>query len=188
MTEFPPRPTSVAQLLLLELLRAGDVAIDATAGNGYDTVFLAERVGAAGKVLAFDVQEAAIVSAQARVAAAGFSERVEFFCESHAMMERHVEKESVTAVMFNLGYLPGADHALATGSDTLAALEAAERLLKPGGMLSVICYPGHAGGDDEAAAVERWMTDLPARGWRVAKYGAVGTKRPAPFLLAGFKG
>ena len=99
-------------------------------------------------------------------------------------MATRAAAESVAVVMFNLGYLPGEDHEQTTETaETLAALEAAAGLLKPGGILSVICYPGHPAGAAEAAAVEAWMTALAAQGWRVAKYGAVGTRRPAPFLL-----
>ncbi|MEO8616163.1 MAG: class I SAM-dependent methyltransferase [Luteolibacter sp.] len=181
---FPPRPTALAQQILREILREGDLVIDATAGNGHDTLFLAACVGLSGRVLAFDVQAAAIASARAKIEQAGFAGRVGFFEESHELMEAHAAVESVAAVMFNLGYLPGDDHELTTETaTTLAALEAAARLLKPGGALSVICYPGHPSGMFEAGAVESWMASQTAKGWRIAKYGAIATRRPAPFLL-----
>ncbi len=184
---FPPRPTALAQEILKPLIRAGDWVIDATAGNGHDTVFLAACVGAEGKVLAFDVQQVALASAQARVAAAGFAARVEFFHESHRQMEAHAVKSSVAVVMFNLGYLPGENHELTTETEeTLGGLDGAARLLKTGGMLSVICYPGHPVGAAEALAVAEWMSALAAQGWRVARYETVGTRRPPPLLwLAG---
>ena len=178
---FPPRPTALAQEILRPLIRGGDWVIDATAGNGHDTLFLAECVGPAGKVLAFDVQKAALDSARSRVGGVAW---VEFFHESHAKMADHAAAGTVAVVMFNLGYLPGDDHALTTQSnETLTALEVAARLLQPGGVLSVICYPGHPAGAAEAVAVEAWLTGQAADGWRVARYGAVGTRRPAPFLL-----
>jgi predicted methyltransferase len=178
---FPPRPTALAQEILRPLIRPGDLVIDATAGNGHDTVFLAECVGESGKVLAFDVQEAALASARVRVREMGW---VAFFHESHVKMGDHAAAGSVAVVMFNLGYLPGENHELTTQSaETLAALEVAASLLKPGGVLSVICYPGHPAGVAEAVAVEDWMSTLTASGWRVARYGAIGTRRPAPFLL-----
>lgn len=183
---FPPRPTALAQQLLREILREGDLVIDATAGNGHDTLFLADCVGPNGRVLAFDVQAAAIASARAKVEQAGFAGRVEFFQESHLHMESHAAQNSVAAIMFNLGYLPGDDHALTTESaTTLFALEAAALLLKPGGALSAVCYPGHPSGAVEAGAVETWMASQAAKGWRVAKYAAIATRRPAPFLLLG---
>jgi tRNA A58 N-methylase Trm61 len=182
---FPPRPTALAQEILKPLIRPGDLVIDATAGNGHDTHFLAESVGPSGKVLAFDVQEAALNSARSRVGDLGW---VDFFHESHVKMGDYAAVGSVAVVMFNLGYLPGENHELTTeAGETLAALEVAARLLKAGGVLSVICYPGHPAGAAEAMAVETWMSAQTANGWRVAKYGAVGTRRPAPFLLLGGK-
>jgi ubiquinone/menaquinone biosynthesis C-methylase UbiE len=181
---FPPRPTQLAWTLLRDVVQAGDVVIDATTGNGHDTLFLAGLVGKHGRVIAFDVQQAAIVSATGRLAAAGLSSHVEFCHASHASMAEHAQPGSVTAVMFNLGYLPGEDHQLTTeAAETLAALAAAARVLKPGGVISVVCYPGHQTGEGEAAAVEDWMLKRAAEGWRIAKYAMLGTQRPAPFLL-----
>jgi ubiquinone/menaquinone biosynthesis C-methylase UbiE len=184
--QFPPRPTALVHELLKPQIHAGDWVIDATAGNGYDTLFLAECVGEGGKVLAFDVQEAALVAARERV---GERKWVKFLNQSHGEMARHLPAASVAVVMFNLGYLPGEDHALTTEvSETLLALDAAAGLLKPGGLLSVVCYPGHPAGAIEAEAVESWMLGLTPQGWRVAKYAALGTRRAAPFLLLAAKG
>lgn len=181
---FPPRPTELAWTLLRSAVQEGDLVIDATAGNGHDTVFLAGCVGESGRVLAFDVQQAAIRSASERVAATGVSPRVEFHQESHATIAGHAKPGSVAAVMFNLGYLPGEDHQLTTETaETLAALDAAALVLKPGGVISVVCYPGHDAGVGESAAVEDWMIQRAADGWRIAKYAMLGTLRPAPFLL-----
>lgn len=178
---FPPRPTALVHDILKPLIRPGDWVIDATAGNGHDTLFLAECVGTEGRVLAFDIQEAALSSARARVGEMGW---VDFYHESHAQMANRAAAGSISVVMFNLGYMPGENHELTTESgETLAALEMAALLLKSGGALSVICYPGHPAGAEEAVAVEAWMTALAAKGWRVARYGALGTRRAAPFLL-----
>ncbi len=185
---FPPRPTALAQEILRQVILPGDGVIDATAGNGHDTLFLAECTGAEGRVLAFDVQEAALVSARQRVEAAGLGERVQFFHESHVHMGTRAGAGTIAVVMFNLGYLPGEGHDLTTeAGGTLTAMEVAADLLKPAGVLSVICYPGHAAGAEEAEAVEQWMRSLAANGWRIARYGAVGTRKPAPFLLLGKK-
>jgi predicted methyltransferase len=185
---FPPRPTALVQDILKPMICEGDLAIDATAGNGHDTLFLAGCVGAAGKVLAFDVQAAALASARARLESASLTDRVDFFLASHAAMGRHAAAGSVAVVMFNLGYLPGENHELTTESnETLTALAVAVDLIKPGGVLSVVCYPGHPAGAAEAVAVESWMIALAAHGWRIAKYGALGTRRPAPFLLLAAK-
>lgn len=185
---LPPRPTALARSILASCIQLGEWVIDATAGNGYDTVFLAECVGATGRVLAFDVQEAAIQSARAKALECGVAQQVTFFHESHSNMEKYAAPGTVSAVMFNLGYLPGKDHILTTEKEgTLAALGAAARLIRPGGILSVICYPGHPAGEIEAVAVEDQLASMAADGWRTTRYGAIGTRRPAPFLLLAAK-
>lgn len=171
------RPTQLAHEAVSRVLRPSETAIDATAGNGHDTLFLARLVGSAGKVVAFDLQRAAIDSTRRRLEEAGVAERVELHCESHTHMATWAGAGSVGAIMFNLGYLPGADHSLITVAPyTLLALEAAVDLLRPGGVLTVVCYPGHPGGDEEAAAVREWAA---ARGGEVYPQAKEG----APFLV-----
>lgn len=170
------RPTQQAHEIVREVVGAGETGVDATAGNGHDTLFLADLVGEGGRVVAFDVQQAAIESTRRRLEEAGLAGRVDLWCESHAGMVARVES-GVAAVMFNLGYLPGGDHARITRTEeTLRALEAAAGLLRPGGVLTVVCYPGHAGGDEEAAAVR---VRVEARGGEVFPQAREG----APFLV-----
>lgn len=177
------RPTQQAHREVAAVLRAGDLAIDATAGNGHDTVFLAERVGDTGKVLAFDVQAEAIAAARARVA--DLAGRVDFIHGSHAGLSEHAAPGSVAAVMFNLGYFPGGDHAVITRTgETLAALNAALVVLKPGGILTVVCYPGHPGGDEESAAVEAWSEGLEIADFDAMIARRTDTLKPSPFLVS----
>ena len=171
-------------MLVRECIRAGDLVIDATAGNGHDTEFLAKCVGSSGRVLAFDVHPAAIAAARARVEAAGCAGHVTFLQACHTRIAEFATPGSVAVVMFNLGYLPGADHALTTcWPETRRALEAAALCLKPGGTLSVVCYPGHPAGAEEAIGAESWFESQANLDWRVARYGLLGTLQPAPFLL-----
>lgn len=180
----PERPTARAHREIAAALRQGDTVIDATAGNGHDTVFLAEKVGDTGKVIAFDVQEQAIAATRERLAAAALLERVKLVHGSHADIPDHSMPGSVAAVMFNLGYLPGGDHEVITQTrDTLRALDAALVALKPSGILTVVCYPGHTGGDEESAAVVAWGE---ARGAEVFRRD--DTLRPAPFLVRVIRG
>jgi tRNA A58 N-methylase Trm61 len=175
-------------MLVKEVLREGDLAIDATAGNGHDSAFLAECVGASGRVIAFDIQPDAIDQARRHVTACGFADRVEFHQESHTNIPVHASPGTVAAVMFNLGYLPGGDHSIATESpQTLIAIDQAVEVLKPGGLISIVCYPGHAAGAGEAEAVEDKVTSLTEVGWRVAAYKMCGTHKPSPFLMLACK-
>lgn len=180
----PERPTVQAHREVAAVLRVGELAVDATAGNGHDTVFLAERVGPTGRVLAFDIQAAAIEATRARLAAAGLAERVGLVLGSHGDLAQHVAPGGVAAVMFNLGYFPGGDHAVITRTaDTLRALGAAVAALRPGGILTVVCYPGHPGGEEESAAVVDWAESLDPGCFAVAVHRRGATLKPAPFLV-----
>ena len=133
--------------LLSGFVRPGDAVVDATAGNGHDTLALCRAVGAQGRVYAFDVQRAALEATQARLRENGVLDgRARLICDGHENMEDHV-REPVRCVLFNLGWLPSGDHHLTTRvGTTLAAVRAALRLLAPGGAVSICCYPGHEEG------------------------------------------
>lgn len=151
------RLTEAVHDLLAETLRKGDRAVDATAGNGRDTVHMARLVGPAGRVVAIDRQAIALVRTQRRLADWNLGERARLVRASHHRMARFIPTP-VRAAVFNLGYLPGGDRRLITRPDTtLPALDAAARLLEPGGLLTILAYTGHSGGMAEADAIERWI-------------------------------
>lgn len=154
-----------AHQLLAGVLLEGDIAIDATVGNGHDTLFLAGRVGATGKVYGFDIQQQALDSAWQRLEQAGEVAQVSLYHAGHETMGLLLPQTAqgrVNAVMFNLGYLPGGDKRRTTGaSTTLAALQSALSLLAPGGLISLLAYTGHPGGREEAELVKAWAGSLP---------------------------
>jgi len=139
------------------VVKPGDVVIDATAGNGHDTLFLAEVVGGQGQVHSFDVQYEALLSTRERLAKEVVEARIRYHLSCHARLRFHVT--SASAVMFNLGYLPGTDQVTITRtSSTIEALQQASELLTPGGIITCVCYPGHPGGLEEAEAVMDWAS------------------------------
>lgn len=155
----------------------GDAAVDATVGNGHDTLFLAQCVGLKGEVIGFDVQQQALDNAKHRLRDSDVS--INLHCAGHEEMDTYVQQE-VAAVMFNLGYLPGSDKSTITQTETtLLALSKALALLKNGGVLSVMCYPGHAGGDVESRAVTNFFENLD--GSRMFRREGAGEK--SPFLI-----
>lgn len=150
------RATQLAHKYLRKAVQAGDICLDATLGNGNDALFLASLVGDDGHVHAFDVQPQALETSEVRLRAAGFSKRVTLHLRGHEEMAE-VVGGPLRAVMFNLGYLPGSNQAVITRTETtMRALDLALALLASGGLLSIVCYPGHAGGDEEASAVFSW--------------------------------
>jgi SAM-dependent methyltransferase len=179
---------------LSEILLAGDTAVDLTAGNGHDTLFLRQVVGAGGKVFAFDLQAKALEKTAERLAAeglacknhdtpaSGYPPGVHLVNASHAMLTDYVEPP-VQAVIANLGYLPGGNRNIVTRSDsTLSALDQAAGLLAPGGRISVVVYVGHEGGEEESQAVALWFAALPAGDWETIRF-QVMNRSESPYLL-----
>lgn len=166
------------------VVEPGDVVVDATVGNGHDTLFLAMCVGDGGKVIGFDVQEDAMSLTRARLDEAGVRRDVcDLHQVGHERMRGYVPFE-VSAVMFNLGYLPGGDKEVITKIETtMVALNEAMECLAEGGVLSVMCYPGHAGGEVEARAVAGWVEELGVRAGEMVCYQRVGAREATPFLL-----
>lgn len=146
--------------MLEEALTEGAVAIDATMGNGHDTLWLCQRVGATGRVYGFDVQQDAVDRTAARLTENGVMDRATLFCAGHETMAEHVP-EQADVIVFNLGWLPGAAHGVTTQTETtLKAVNAALTLLKPAALLTICVYPGHEEGTREWHALLEFCKHL----------------------------
>lgn len=154
----------VAHERLAEVLSTGGIALDATAGNGHDTLFLAKIVGPRGCVYAFDVQDAAIDATTARLMNHGCLRQVKLVHDSHHQMENHIAPEhfgEIDAAIYNLGYLPGSDKSIVTRHEiTIKALTTTLKLLRRGGVLAVVIYTGHREGQRERDAIKQWVRGL----------------------------
>lgn len=149
--------------ILSRAVQPGDMVIDATMGNGHDTLFLCEAVGPSGRVFAFDLQEQAIASTAKLLEQHGLSARAELHCCGHERMADYVVGP-VRAVVFNLGWLPGGSHAVTTRWETTrAAVGQALNLLLPGGVLVICAYPGHAEGERERRELIGLLSSLDNR-------------------------
>ena len=152
--------TEVNKIFLDKIVQKGDVVIDATMGNGYDTIYLGNLVGENGKVYAFDVQEEAIKSTKKKVERDDMTDRVELILDGHQNLDKYV-KEEVSCVVFNLGYLPRAKHVVITKPDTtLEAIKKSLKLLKPNGIISIAAYIGHEGGLEEKNYICEYLNNL----------------------------
>ena len=170
------RLTELAQAAIRERIRPGAVAVDATAGNGHDTAFLAGAVGPGGQVYAFDTQPAAIRATRHRLRAEGIAGRVRLIEACHSRLPEFLPLSlDLDAVMFNLGYLPGSDKRLVTQSTTtLPALAASLERLAERGVITVTAYRGHPGGSDESGAVATWIDLLAKERHSIEHYAAPG--------------
>lgn len=176
-------PTHLARLLAGNFVRSGDSVIDATCGNGHDTLFLADLVGPTGRVWAFDIQEEAIRLTAQKLEQTGMAERVSLIMTGHETMADHVPA-SVRAVMFNLGYRPGGDRDIITQPETtLSALEQSLHLLLPSGILAITVYPRHDGGNSEEQSVSQWSTALDQRSFHAWRMGQVNAATGAPYFF-----
>jgi hypothetical protein len=171
--------TELAQQAVAKVLHSGDLAIDATVGNGHDTLFLARRVAPDGRLIGFDVQHQALDSARDRLRAAGMQPLTALLQCGHERMAQQVPPEwagRVGAVMFNLGYLPGGDKTRITAAaTTVAALDQAATLLRVGGLISLLVYRGHGGADDEVKAVAAWLDRLGSH-FQVTRHDSPGPR------------
>ena len=149
---------------ILEHLKEGDVAVDFTMGNGNDTLFLSQTVGATGKVYAFDIQEEALVSTERHLKENGAPENYTLICASHHRVREFVNTP-IKAGMFNLGYLPrsGRKQVTTLRETTLPAVMAAVDLLDRDGILMVAVYPGHEEGRLEGEMLEEYFSGLDRR-------------------------
>ena len=145
---------------ILNHLREGDVAVDFTMGNGHDTEFLCRTVGETGKVYAFDIQEAAVLSTKKHLEELGLPKNYTLIHDSHHRVKDYV-KEPIKAGMFNLGWLPGGDKSITTLRETtLPAIEAAIDLLDRDAILNVAVYPGHEEGDAEGKLICDYLSSI----------------------------
>ena len=167
-------------------VKFGDCCIDATAGNGNDTLVLCELVGETGKVIAFDIQEEAVTNTKNRLAEHVVSERAQVLLESHVNMSRYAEEESVSCIVFNFGYLPGGDHELATRKESsITAIHEGLRLLKKGGMMSLCIYSGGDSGFEERDAILSEIKKLDGKKYLVivSEYYNRPNNPPIPVLI-----
>ena len=174
----------LADEMLGRVLRPGDAAVDATMGNGHDTLFLCEAVGPSGTVYAFDIQPQAVASSEALLRQHGMLERARLHCAGHQHMDEYV-REKVRAVVFNLGWLPGGDHSVTTRWETTReAVEKALDLLLPMGMLVICTYPGHPEGDRERQELVSLLAGLSNRQYNVLHQRFLNAAPGAPECFA----
>lgn len=150
----------MAHQLLLPRVRTAGLLVDATAGNGNDTLFLAVNSPPQAKIWAFDIQRAALDKTQALLAIHAVVNKTELVLSSHINVDHYID-QPIDIAMFNLGYLPGKDHYVTTTpASTIAALTAVLKLLNTGGIVSLVVYPGHPTGKLEAQMLQEFLPSL----------------------------
>lgn len=174
------KATSMAQDYIKKVVKNDDIVVDATLGNGNDTLFLSSLVPY-GRVYAFEVQRVAVEKFNTKIQEANIN-NVEVILDGHENVDKYIDKK-VKAVMFNLGYLPGADKTITTKTETtLTAIEKSLKLLQKGGIITIAAYIGHEEGSRESMAVLDYIKTLDPKVYSVMQISYIN-RNNAPFLV-----
>lgn len=173
--------------LMEESVDKGDTVIDATCGNGHDTLFLTKLVGKSGHVFGFDIQDQAITNTTNRLAKNELTNAT-IIKDSHSNFIHHIPVDKLTRLggaIFNLGYLPGSDKSIITSSEsTILAVEGILSHLKQNGIVVLVVYHGHKGGEQEKEQLMKYTRLLDQKLFHVLYYGFINQKNEPPFILA----
>ncbi|MBF7018395.1 methyltransferase domain-containing protein [Staphylococcus sp. 18_1_E_LY] len=173
-----------AKTLLSEHITDQSIVIDATCGNGHDTLFLAQQVPN-GKVYAFDIQQQAIENTSAKIKD---FDNVTLIHDSHDNAQAYIPNSYhgyVDAAIFNLGYLPKGDKQIVTQpASTISAIERIFKLLATEGIIILVIYPGHDEGKIERDQVLNFLTSMDQQVAHVLQYQFINQQNDPPFICA----
>ena len=186
MANLIRQTTQLALHIVRPYVTPDSTVIDATCGNGHDTLALAQMNPA--KLYAFDIQEDAVRATTALLEANGYSKSIAdgrfiLRCASHESMGDYASGP-VSAVLFNLGYLPGGDKEITTKkASTLNAVQTAMELLETDGVICITMYSGHDAGKEEKSALLDFAETLDAKQWHTAYISMPNQKHDPPEIL-----
>ncbi|QGT98972.1 Putative rRNA methylase YtqB [Candidatus Syntrophocurvum alkaliphilum] len=171
--------------IIKQTVKVGDIVVDATCGNGNDTLLLAKLVGNEGKVFAFDIQNAAIENTNLLLQKNNIANRVELINDSHCSITKYLLGDiDIKVCMFNLGYLPGSDKNIITKPDTtIKAINNILPLMKKTSVIPVVAYLGHEGGYAEYIELKNYFTNLEQTNYRVVETAFINQKNNPPRLI-----
>lgn len=177
---------NIIHRIIEEKVQPGDICIDATAGRGNDTLFLTKLVGETGHVTAFDIQQDAVDSTRALLEANGMSDRADVLLKSHSEMDEVCEEGTVSCITFNFGWLPKGDHNIFTNKSTsIPAIEKGMKLLKSGGIMTLIIYYGRETGFEERDALLEYLPTIDSSRYTVIEMSFVNRPNcpPIPIVI-----
>ncbi|GAB5053215.1 tRNA 5-(aminomethyl)-2-thiouridylate-methyltransferase MnmM [Pediococcus ethanolidurans] len=172
--------------LLDQVVQPGDTVVDATVGNGNDTIYLASAVGKNGRVYGFDVQAAGLAATKTQLVLTGLSLQTSLIHDGHEHLLKHLpENTQISAAIFNLGYLPGSDKSIIThAKTTISAIKQCLQILQRGGLVILVSYYGHPGGKDELRELQTFLHQIPQKQFQVLNYQFINQQNNPPILFA----
>lgn len=155
------------------------ICVDATLGNGNDSLYISQLIKNKGIVFGYDIQEQSIINSNALFKLHN-TKNIITKLKSHEF----IEEENIDLCIFNLGYLPRSDKKIKTNkTTTINALNSVISKMNKEKMLIIICiYIGHQEGLEESNALEEFVKNLPSNKYLVCKYQ--NYNRPlSPYIL-----
>lgn len=149
-----------------------NLAVDMTAGNGYDTLFLSES---ANLVYAFDIQKEAIENTSKLIS---HKNNVKLIHDNHENVLKYIDQD-IDLAIYNLGYLPGSSKEIMTNcSSTINSLKDLLKILNNQGIIILEIYPHN---QEESKKVQEFTKKLNPP-FYVAKLDLFNMKNP-PYLI-----
>lgn len=157
-------------------LKKGGRAVDATCGNGHDTLFLAKLN--LSHLYVFDIQEKALFATQEKV---GTRQNISYHLGCHSLFEG--VEPPIDLIVYNLGYLPGGDKSVTTRAETtVQSIEKGLSFLSSKGLMSLTLYPGHPEGKREEEALLELSSLFLPKNFQVSHHRILN-RLSAPSLL-----
>lgn len=167
-----------AHLLLKEYIKSDDIVVDATMGNGYDTIFLSKMCK---RVYAFDIQEKAIEETSKKLSELELT-NVDLILDTHENINHYVT--DYKAVIFNLGYLPNGDKKITTQKEsTLNAISSILPRLPISGFIQLVVYKGHEEGKKESDSIHDFLNHLDSNTYKVMKVELPFQDNNPPYII-----
>lgn len=174
---------SIFKLILGEKLKEASVAVDATVGNGNDTEELLKKVGKNGFVYGFDIQQIAIDKTEKRLKEKVYGKNYRLICDGHEKIDKYID-ENIDFAVFNLGYLPKADHSVITKANTsIRAIEKISERLNEAGTIVISAYLGHEGGMEEYQSILKYCKGIDQKKFNVASFQFLNQVNNPPRMI-----
>ena len=175
--------TQFVELLMEYFVKKGQICVDATAGNGKDTLTLANLVGDSGLVYSFDIQKEAIKNTEELLLQKNIRHRVELIPNSHVDIQEFITRK-IDFVVYNLGYLPGGDKSIRTdASTTIESIKNTLEIMAPGAIMLITAYRGHEGGLIEYESVKGITEELDQKRYNVFEFTFINQKNNPPVTI-----
>lgn len=171
--------------ILLPYVQKADFLVDGTAGNGFDTLYLAKNSKSDATIFSYDLQELALNRTEKLLREYQLEQRVQLKLGNHRDLLPEGDRKLDVGIL-NLGYLPQGDPTITTQTEnTMETIKKWLTVLNLHGVISITCYPGHAEGEREYQKVAEFLRSLPSKYFQVmrAEGWNRSNKPPVPFFI-----